>query len=308
VDTLLDLLNLRNLLLVFLVFVPLEHLFPLHEGRSLFRRARLLDLTHYLVSGLLIRFGMVAILIGTISLSAAVVPESWSAAAAGLRLWLQVICVLVIADLGFYAAHRLFHAVPWLWRFHAIHHSIEEMDWLAAHRVHPVDQILTKSASLVPVFALGFSEVAIGISALIYHWQSLLIHANLRVPFGPLRWLVASPEFHHWHHANQREAFDKNFSGQLPLWDMVFGTLHMPRGRMVVPSGVGPRATSRAAKAASTIATSCSSTDSAAATSSRWGARPSRCMIARSVLRRLDSTRRAFRVDGAPTMRRFASA
>ncbi|WP_246672129.1 MULTISPECIES: sterol desaturase family protein [unclassified Mesorhizobium] len=85
-----------------------------------------------------------------------VVPEALSATVQSQPLWLQAIEALIIADIGFYLAHRAFHAVPFLWRFHAIHHSIEEMDWLAAHRVHPVDQILTKSASFLPLFALGF--------------------------------------------------------------------------------------------------------------------------------------------------------
>jgi sterol desaturase/sphingolipid hydroxylase (fatty acid hydroxylase superfamily) len=102
------------------------------------------------------------------------------------------------------------------------------MDWLAAHRVHPVDQILTKAASLLPVFALGFSEAAIAIFAFTYQWQSVLIHANLKLDFGPLKWLVASPQFHHWHHANEKAAFDKNFAGQLPFLDALCGTLFMP--------------------------------------------------------------------------------
>ena len=101
-------------------------------------------------------------------------------------------------------------------------------DWLAAQRVHPVDQILTKSASFLPVFALGFSTTAILIFTLIYQWQSLFIHSNTRIKFGPLKWLLASPQFHHWHHANEREAWDKNFAGQLPLLDMLGGTLFMP--------------------------------------------------------------------------------
>ena len=134
----------------------------------------------------------------------------------------------MLADTGFYLAHRAFHAVPFLWRFHSIHHSIEEMDWLAAHRVHPVDQILTKSASFLPVFALDFSSTAILIFTLVYQWQSLFIHSNTRIKVGPLKWLLASPQFHHWHHANEREAWDKNFAGQLPLLDMLGGTLFMP--------------------------------------------------------------------------------
>ncbi|HSF91885.1 MAG TPA: sterol desaturase family protein, partial [Paracoccaceae bacterium] len=133
------------------------------------------------------------------------------------------------ADLGFYAAHRTFHAVPFLWRFHSVHHSIEQMDWLAAHRVHPVDQIITATASLLPLYLLGFPTLPIAVYAVIYQWQSLLIHSNVRINFGPLKWLLASPQFHHWHHANQKEAYDKNFSAQLPFIDAILGTMYLPK-------------------------------------------------------------------------------
>ena len=69
------------------------------------------------------------------------------------RYWVQVAEMIVIGDIGFYSVHRAFYTVPWLWKFHQIHHSIEELDWLAAARVHPIDQILTKGASLLPIFA-----------------------------------------------------------------------------------------------------------------------------------------------------------
>jgi sterol desaturase/sphingolipid hydroxylase (fatty acid hydroxylase superfamily) len=113
-----------------------------------------------------------------------------------------------------------------------VHHSIEEMDWLASYRIHPIDQILTKTASFVPIFLLGFSVEPILIFAVIYQWQVLLIHSNVRIGFGILNWIIASPQFHHWHHANCPEAIDKNFAAQLSIWDLVFGTLHLPRGRV----------------------------------------------------------------------------
>ncbi len=235
---LLDLFDFRNLLFVFLVFVPLELILPFHPEQKLVRRAWLQDLLHYFFSGILIKIGLVVLITGTMALSSLIVPTALRDAVLGLPLWLQCLLIVVIGDLGFYAAHRMFHSIPWLWHFHAVHHSIEDMDWLAAHRVHPVDQIVTKGASLIPIFVLGFSEVAIGITVAIYHWHSLLLHSNVRLPFGPLRWLVASPDFHHWHHANQPEAYDKNFSGQLPLWDIVFGTLHMPGNALPERYGV----------------------------------------------------------------------
>lgn len=232
-----DLFGLRDLLLIFLVFAPLERLLPIHGEQKLLRPGVVTDLLHYCFSGFLIKAGILLLLLGATRSSGAVVPEAWRLTVAGLPLWLQTSGVIVVADLGFYLAHRMFHAVPLLWRFHAVHHSIERMDWLAAHRVHPVDQIVTKSVSLIPVFAAGFSETAIGLFAVLYHWQSLLIHSNFRIRFGPLRWILASPQFHHWHHADAREAFDRNFAGQLPIWDMLFGTLYLPRGRM--PDGYG---------------------------------------------------------------------
>lgn len=233
-----QLINGLDILLAALIFMPLERLLAIHAGRKLFRRNWRVDLTHMLATGVMIRFGLVAVLVLGLQASDALTPDGLRGAVASQPVWLQFIEVLLIADLGFYLAHRTFHAVPLLWRIHSVHHSIEEMDWVAGHRVHPIDQILTKSVSLLPVFALGFDAVAVAAFALLYHWQSLLIHSNVRIDFGPLRWVLASPHFHHWHHANEPEAWDKNFAGQLPLWDMVFGTFHLPKGRMPTRYGL----------------------------------------------------------------------
>jgi sterol desaturase/sphingolipid hydroxylase (fatty acid hydroxylase superfamily) len=143
-------------------------------------------------------------------------------------LWVQVPLAVILSDLGFYGVHRLFHKIPFLWKFHAIHHSIETMDWLAGHRVHPVDQILTKGASLVPVFALGFSDTTAAIYGAFYFWQSMLIHSNVNLRLGPLRYILVLPQFHHWHHADHPEAHDKNFAGQLAFLDFIFHSQHLP--------------------------------------------------------------------------------
>lgn len=218
----------KDLLLVVLIFVPLERVLALRPEQKILRGGWKVDLVHLFATGFLIKLGVGLALAGMIVGAERLVPAGWRAAVAAQPHWLQFVEILILADLGFYLAHRAFHAVPFLWRFHAIHHSIEAMDWLAAHRVHPVDQILTKSASFLPVFALGFAIEPIVIFAVLYQWQSLLIHANTRIGFGPLRWIVASPRFHHWHHANSPEALDKNFAGQLSLLDLCFGTLHFP--------------------------------------------------------------------------------
>ena len=230
--------GLKVIFITFLVFVPLERLFGMHPQQKVFRRDWGNDVIFLLLNGILIKLGLLAVIVGIIFSAAWIVPASFQAMVGGLPYWVQIPAVIVLSDLGFYWTHRMFHAVPWLWRFHSIHHSIEELDWLAASRVHPVDQILTKGFSLVQVFALGFSEWAIGVYALLYQWQSVLIHSNVRVGFGPLRFLFVSPLFHHWHHSNHREARDRNFAGQLSFLDALFGSLHLPQGQIPTTYGL----------------------------------------------------------------------
>ena len=163
--------------------------------------------------------------------------RAWNVLADLPIAWQFAIC-FPAKDFLEWCVHNLLHRVPWFWQFHKVHHSIEELDWLAAYRVHPIDQILTMTASLGPVFLLGFAPEATAIMAIIYRWHSLLIHSNVDLRFGPLRHVFASPRFHHWHHANHEEAFDRNFAGQLAFIDRIFGTLYLPHDRMPKRYGV----------------------------------------------------------------------
>jgi sterol desaturase/sphingolipid hydroxylase (fatty acid hydroxylase superfamily) len=210
-----DWLNLKGVLITLLIFVPLERLLAMHPDQRIFRRGWWNDIIYLFVNGWLIKLGILLIIAGVMAVSTWVVPLPLRAAIAAQPYWLQIVEIIVVADLGFYFVHRMFHSIPLLWRFHQIHHSIEELDWLAAFRVHPVDQIATKGISLVPVFALGFSDAAIFVFAILYYWQSLLIHSNVSIEFGPLCWVIASPQFHHWHHSKDCDARDKNFAGHV---------------------------------------------------------------------------------------------
>ena len=156
----------------------------------------------------------------------------------GATFWLQAIEVLLLADLGFYLAHRAFHAVPALWRLHQIHHSIEEMDWLAAPASTRSTRSSPRALRSCPASRSASRNGRSRASRSLYHWHSLLLHSNVRLGFGPLERLIASPDFHHWHHAREREAWDRNFAGQLALWDFVFGTAHLPDGRQAQSFGV----------------------------------------------------------------------
>lgn len=207
-----------------LVFMPFEKLLPRNRAQHIFRVNWGIDTVYALIGGLLSLSGYVLIITLAVICFAPFVPPALRAFVGSQHIILQVICVLLIGDLWYYYAHRLCHRVPFLWRFHAIHHSIEDMDWLAAHRVHPIDQTLTSGAATVIPILLGFSASAFAISAFLVGWHSLLKHSNVNVGFGVLDRVIVSPAFHHWHHANQKEAYDKNFARMFPFIDTFFQT------------------------------------------------------------------------------------
>ena len=142
-------------------------------------------------------------------------------------LWLQAVELLLIGDLIAYWMHRAFHRRG-LWKFHAIHHSSRELDWLAGSRMHVVDVLVTRAAGFLPVFVLGFAPPALYAYLVFVSFHAVFIHANVRWRWPRLRWLVATPAFHHWHHTSDEEGLDKNFAAFLPALDRIFGTAHLP--------------------------------------------------------------------------------
>ena len=209
------------------IFVPMEKLFALYPRKA--RRDRWkTDAVHFIVNNMLIGVGLiVALVVGIVALHWAVNP-SVQAAVAGQPALLQFLEAVLLADFAQYWAHRATHQVPFLWRFHKVHHSIEEMDWLAAGRLHPLDSVFTRAVTILPLYILGFTRATFGAYLVLTAFQAIFIHANVRFRFGPLRWVTATPEFHHWHHADGPEAANKNFAGNLPVLDVLFGTCYLP--------------------------------------------------------------------------------
>jgi sterol desaturase/sphingolipid hydroxylase (fatty acid hydroxylase superfamily) len=145
-------------------------------------------------------------------------------------VWLQAIQIYVLVDLCGYWTHRLFHSGNW-WPFHAVHHSSEDLDWLGSLRVHPVNDLVNKLAQASPVLLMGYNPTVTLSTAPVLTFYAIFIHANVNWDFGPLRCVIATPVFHRWHHSRDREAWDKNFAGLLPFWDILFGTYYMPKDR-----------------------------------------------------------------------------
>jgi sterol desaturase/sphingolipid hydroxylase (fatty acid hydroxylase superfamily) len=140
--------------------------------------------------------------------------------------WLQAVEVIVLSDLLVYWGHRLQHRVEFLWRFHSIHHSAEHLDWLAAHREHPLDTVYTMGVINLPAFVMGFPlETLAGLLAFRGIW-AIYIHSNVRLPIGALRIFIGAPELHHWHHSRERDA--GNYANISPLMDLIFGTYRCP--------------------------------------------------------------------------------
>jgi sterol desaturase/sphingolipid hydroxylase (fatty acid hydroxylase superfamily) len=155
---------------------------------------------------------------------------------AALPLWLQVLVLLMATDFVQYWLHRALHGRS-LWGFHEIHHGAEEVNWTTAFRIHPINYLLYNTTLAIAARLVGFSPLAFLLAAPIAFVSATVAHANLNWTFGPLRWVIASPVFHRWHHTVSEETRDRNFAPMFPVWDLMFGTFHMPAGER--PSGYG---------------------------------------------------------------------
>lgn len=226
------------LVLLAMLFVPVEWLFSLHERRG---KARWADLGYYFLNGLLPGV-LLAPLLATIAvLAQKATPAFYSDWVASWPFVAKLIAGLLVSEIGAYWGHRWCHEVPFLWRFHAIHHSVEHLDWLANTRAHPLDIVFVRLCGLTPVYMLGLASTpgAAGASAadamipvyvtLLGTVWSFLVHANVRWRFGWLEQVAATPAFHHWHHTNGAEGRDRNYAAMFPWVDRLFGTLHLPR-------------------------------------------------------------------------------
>ncbi len=226
-----------NVLFTGLVFVPLERLFPNKQEQGLFREEWREDLFYYLVSSLMVQVLTFLTFAPAKSILALAPMEGLRSWVGGLPFVVQFIAIMFLTDLVQYWVHRAFHRVPWLWKFHAVHHSAESMDWMAGARMHFLEIFVLRGLTVIPMYVLGFSEVAMHSYILLVYLYSTFVHANLGWRLSLMERVLVTPRFHHWHHGLEAEAVDVNFAVHFPLFDRLFGTYFLPPGRW--PSGYG---------------------------------------------------------------------
>ena len=213
----------------------LERLFPSVRAQPLWRRDSNVDVLYWLFTPLVTRtvlrivgFACVAVVFAALDRQVAPRLTEGFGPVATQPLWLLSIEVLLLGDLIGYWTHRWFHRRR-LWKFHAVHHSSTRLDWLSALRVHPVNDVVSKLMPAVLLACLGFPlQVLAGYVALLTFY-TILLHANLDWSYGPLRYVVASPLFHRWHHTTEEQGLNKNFAPLFPFVDLLFGSFFMPK-------------------------------------------------------------------------------
>lgn len=206
-----------------LAFAPLEHLFG-HRHRGP-RRDRLADLGFATFGEALVQLGMVGIVGVLLAGLERFGPEVLlfeEIHARGIRTAVEVGAGLLVFELVGYAYHRAAHTVPWLWRLHAVHHSAEHMDWLASFRQHPLETLAVTLSQNAPLVLLGIPLGSHALVLLLVRLNTVFVHADLRIPRGWWSEVVATPRFHHRHHAREGEA--ANFASLFPWIDRLFGT------------------------------------------------------------------------------------
>jgi sterol desaturase/sphingolipid hydroxylase (fatty acid hydroxylase superfamily) len=221
-----------------IVFGVLVRLNPCNPSINYWKNLRSVstDLAYWFVAPLFLRVCRTLLLVMALALVYGGAAPRF-ATVQNLPLWQQCAVILLLQDVLLYWTHSIFHT-RFAWKYHAVHHSPKDLDWMAAARFHPVN-MLAFSLADVTVLLLGFSTEALFALIPFNIIFSAMVHANLNWTFGPLRYVLASPVFHRWHHTMQGQGLDKNFSPTFSFLDLIFGTFYMPPGKIPEEFGNG---------------------------------------------------------------------
>jgi sterol desaturase/sphingolipid hydroxylase (fatty acid hydroxylase superfamily) len=237
------------------IFWSLEELWPNDETQPRWRNDSKTDIAYALLGATILKplravcVGVVVFIVFFLSgmplrpgaMQAWLERETWTSS---LPIAVQAGLVLFLGGFISYWLHRLAHRRT-LWRVHSVHHSSARLDWLSSVRVHPLDMLLSRTVHAALLVPFGFDFRVLAAYAPLLGIYALFLHANVPWNYGPLRYVIASPAFHRFHHSSEPAAQNKNFSGLFPIFDLVFGTFYMPKHRALeigagepVPRGI----------------------------------------------------------------------
>jgi sterol desaturase/sphingolipid hydroxylase (fatty acid hydroxylase superfamily) len=206
------------------IFVIIEKLFPLYKGQVVFRPEWQTDMVHFTFNHFIVGLVLLTVNFLIHRIFGWMVHDGLQATISGIPFIPQLLLCVLAADLVQYWTHRAYHEVPYLWRYHGVHHSVKTMDWLAGSRQHVFELICTRVGVLGVLYVLGFEKSVMDMYILIVGFQAVFNHANVHLPFGPLKHIIVTPDFHHWHHASDEVAIDRNYAAHYSFIDRLFGT------------------------------------------------------------------------------------
>ena len=218
---------LLDLFLMALIYVPIERLWPQYPAQGTFRAQWTLDIVYFLSTHLPIQILSFLVLFPATQAARFLAVPDIAQFIARMPWLIQFLLAIVVADFAEWSIHWALHKVPYLWRFHSIHHSSKALDWIAGSRSHFLDDTLVRGFILVPLM-LGFSQNIIIAYLIFVTLHATWTHCNFRPNAKWLEQIIVMPRYHHWHHSSQKEAIDKNFAIHFPWVDRLLGTYYFP--------------------------------------------------------------------------------
>ncbi len=222
------------------IFLTLEKLFPRYKDQLIMRPEWDTDLFYFVFNHLAISAIIVFANyhIGHFDWAVNVSVQEYIAST---PVVLQFILIVICADFLLYWEHRAYHEIKVLWPIHAVHHSIENIDWLAGSRGHFVQVFSERAMVMIPLYLLGVGQESLNLYVTFAALQAVVIHCNLGISFGPIKYILVTPQFHHWHHSSEKPAIDTNYSAHTVLFDRVFNTYHFPKNHWPAKYGTTER-------------------------------------------------------------------
>ena len=199
-------------------------MFPIYRGQPVFRLGWQTDFSHFVFNHFIVGLILLIVNFAVHRLFQWALYPALQSAIQALPFVVELFLIILVADFVQYWTHRAYHEVPFLWRFHSVHHSAKYMDWMAGSRQHVFELIVTRVAVLGVIYVAGFSKEVMDFYIIVVGFQAVFNHANVSLPWGPLKYLLVTPDFHHWHHSSDREALDRNYAAHFAFLDYLFGT------------------------------------------------------------------------------------